>query len=47
MISVLEAVDRLGRGAAVGMADAADRWLDAGLGKTLSVLDRNVWRLTI
>ena len=38
----VEAVDRLGESIVIGVADAADGWLDAGLGEALGVFDRDV-----
>ena len=43
-LGLVEAVDRLGESVVVAVADAADRWLDAGLGQALGVLDRDVLR---
>lgn len=37
-----EAVDVLGKSIAVGIPNAADGWINAGFGKTLGVLYRNV-----
>ena len=41
-LGLVEAVDRLGQGVVVAVADAADRGLDAGLGQALGVADRDV-----
>lgn len=41
-IGFVETVDRFGQSVVVAVADTADRWLDAGLGKALGVLDRHV-----
>src|SRR3712207_5821185 len=41
-LGLVEAVDRLGQGIVVGIADAADRRLDAGFGEPVGVLDGNV-----
>ena len=41
-LGLVEAVDRLGESVVVGVADAADRRLDAGLSQALGVLDRDV-----
>ena len=41
-LGLVEAVDRLGEGVVIGIADAADRGLDAGLGQALGVLDRGL-----
>ena len=38
----VEAVDRLGESVVVGVANAADRRLDPGLGQAFGVFDRNV-----
>ena len=46
-LGLVEAVDRLGQGVVIGIADAADRRLDAGLGQTLSVLYSNILRPAI
>jgi hypothetical protein len=45
--SFVEPVDRLGEGVVVTVADAADRRHEAGLGKALGVLDRDVLHATI
>ena len=37
-----QAVDRFGESVVVAVADTADRWFDAGLGKAFSVFDRDV-----
>ena len=37
-----QTVDRLGERVVVRVADAADGWLDAGLGEALGVFDRDV-----
>ena len=39
-----QADDGLGERVVVGVADAADRGLDAGLGQPLGVADRQVWQ---
>ena len=39
-----QAVDGLGEGVVIGVADAADRGLDLGLGKTVGVAQREVLR---
>ena len=41
-LGLVEAVDGLGQGIVVAVADAADGWLDAGLGQALGVFDRDV-----
>ena len=41
-LGLVEAVDRFGESVVVGVADAADRRLDAGLGQALGVFDRDV-----
>ena len=41
-LGLVEPVDRLGEGAVIGIADAADRRLDAGLGQALGILDRHI-----
>ena len=41
-LGLVEAVDRLGQGVVVAVADAADRWLDPGLGETLGIFDRDI-----
>ena len=41
-LGLVEAVDRLGQGVVVAVADAADRGLDAGIGEALGVADRDV-----
>ena len=41
-LGLVEAVDGLGQRVVVGIADAADRGLDASLGQTLGVADRDV-----
>ena len=41
-LGFVETVDRFGQSVVVAVADTADRWLDAGLGKALGVLDRHV-----
>ncbi len=41
-LGFVETVDRLGERVVVAVADPADRWLDAGLGQTLGVFDRDV-----
>ena len=41
-LGLVEADDRLGQGVVVGVAAAADRGLDAGLGEALGVADREV-----
>ena len=43
-LGLVEAVDGLGQGVVVTVADAADRRLDAGAGQSLGVLYRNVLR---
>ena len=42
IISALESVDRLGQRVVVAVALTADRGLDAGLGQSLAVADRDV-----
>ena len=44
-LGLVEAVDRLGEGVVVAVADAADRGLDACLGEALGVADADVLRL--
>ena len=41
-LGLIEAIDRLGESVVVAIADAADRWFDAGLRQALCVLDRDV-----
>ena len=41
-LGLVEAVDRLGQGVVVAVADAADRGLDARIGEALGVADRDV-----
>ena len=41
-LSLVESVDRLGQSVVIAVADAADRGLDSGLGKSLTVFDRDV-----
>ena len=41
-LGLVEAVDGLGQGVVIAVADTADRRLDAGLGEALGVLDRQV-----
>ena len=41
-LGFVEAVDCLGESIVVGIADAANRRLDAGLGEALGILDRDV-----
>jgi hypothetical protein len=41
-LGFVEAVDRLGESVVIGVADAANGWLDAGLGQALGVFDRDV-----
>jgi hypothetical protein len=41
-LGLVEAVDRLSEGVVIGVSDAADRGLDAGLGQALGVFDRYV-----
>jgi len=41
-LGLVEAVDGLGQGVVIAVADTADRRLDAGLGEALRVLDRQV-----
>ena len=41
-LGFVEAVDRLGEGIVVAVADAADGWLEASLGKPLGIFDRDV-----
>ena len=41
-LGFVEAVDGLGQGIVVAIADATDRRLDAGLGQALGVFDRDV-----
>lgn len=41
-LGLVEAVDCLGQSVVVAVADAADRWLDPGLGKPFAVSDRDV-----
>ena len=43
----IEAVHGLGEGVVVGIADASNRWLDAGIGKALGVFDRDLLHTTI
>lgn len=39
---LVKAVDRFGKSVVIAVADAADRWLDAGFSKALGVLDGHV-----
>lgn len=39
---LVNAVDRLGQGVAIAIADAVDRRLDPGFGKAFAVFDRDV-----
>jgi hypothetical protein len=41
-LSLVEVVDGLGQGVVEAVADAADRRLDTGLGKSSGVLDRDI-----
>jgi hypothetical protein len=41
-LGFVEAVDRLGESIVIGVADAADGRLDAGLSQALGVFDRDV-----
>ena len=41
-LSLVEAIDRLGEGVVVRVADAADRRFDPRFGETLRVLDRKI-----
>jgi hypothetical protein len=41
-LGLVKAVDRLGQGVVIAVADTADRRLDPGLGQALGVLDRDV-----
>jgi len=41
-LGLIEAIDRLGEGIVVAVADTADRRLDAGLGEALGIFDRDV-----
>jgi hypothetical protein len=41
-LGLIEAIDRLGESVVVGIADAANRRLDAGVRQTLGILDRDV-----
>ena len=41
-LGLVEAVDGLGQGVVVAVADAADRGLDAGLGQAFGVSDREI-----
>ena len=46
-LSFVEAVDGFGEGIVIAVTDAANRRLDASLGKPLSILDRNVLHTAI
>ena len=46
-LGLVEAVDRLGQGVVIAAADAADRRLDASVGETFGVADRNVLRSAV
>ena len=46
-LGLVEAVDGLGEGVVVAVADTADRRLDAGLGEALGVFDRDVLHATV
>ena len=46
-LGLVEAVDRLGQGVVIGIADAADRRFDASVGETLGVLDSDILRPAI
>ena len=46
-LGLLESIDRLGERIVVAVADAADRWLDAGLGEALGVFYRDVLNATV
>ena len=41
-LGLVEAIDGLGQGVVITVADTADRGLDAGLGEALCVFDRQV-----
>jgi hypothetical protein len=41
-LSLVEAIDRLGEGVVVRVADAPDRGLDADLGEALRIFDRDI-----
>jgi hypothetical protein len=41
-LGFVDAIDRLGESIVIAVADAADGWLDAGLGQALGVFDRDV-----
>jgi len=43
-LSLVKAVDGLGERVVVGIADAADGGLDAGLGQALGIFDRDILR---
>src|SRR3712207_2359773 len=43
-LGLVEAVDRLGQGVVIGIADAADRRFDASVGEPLGVFDGNILR---
>src|SRR5882757_7201493 len=46
-LGLVEAVDRLGEGVVVAVADAADGGLDAGFGWALSVADAHILRAAV
>src|SRR3954451_14809139 len=46
-LSFVKTVDRLGEGIVVTVADAADGWLDAGLGEALGVSNADVLRPSV
>ena len=46
-LDLVEATDRLGQAVVVGIADTADRRLDAGFGQPFRVADGNVLRAAI
>jgi len=46
-LGLVEAIDRFGERVVIGIADAADRRLDAGLGQALGIFDRDVLRAAV
>ena len=41
-LGLVEAVDRLGQGVVIAVADAADRWFDPGFGEPFGVANREI-----
>ena len=46
-LGLVKAIDRFGQSIVIAVADASDRWFNAGLGKALGVFDRDILAATI